>query len=979
MAQTTKVIDITKTYVPTDPNAFPENLGFNNREDYPNNANPILPYEGWNILPTSYGYKSFFGTNGKLGIDALPSRCDYILLYQKKTLENFLIALTEEGIYTKTTDTAGAWTHDVVITAPPTGTHYEWSWCVIGEVFYAYLQGGSSLYVISPYITYWIPADPVLDLAAVVDTVDNTATIPAGTYSYYVAYKETTTNHISVQGEGVTVTIPTLGDSVDLSWNPPAGNVASYIIYRVDSNGAVVYRDTGNTNLTFTDTGAGWTAGVMPLAGAIEYAAYAIQTRIPNTLNMAGQLGIFKAGVRLGFWDSENSIGHSGVDDKLDFVTSLKTLANTGQKFDNVTGKIVKCLQHGDGFIIYSTRSIVLVQRTTSGAFMWDSKVITGNAGIAYPKEVTMGQVDTIHYAWTSMGLLKIENGTFEVLVPQITDFLAENKNPIYLDLLQNRYLCLSMIDPAYIYGKVSFTEVTVPPTSYTFQYAYENWINNPGTCTAFAQLMNIAQIYSYAQNINNWDSLSKAAGVGYPINTDVPVYVFNARTSSYTVAGESLIPDISALVYRDLGLKTEYIIVDELGGFTTANWGQRLDSLPGVHTITYNGHIDLMSACIDTINYWEAELHYLRYALQNQTFAPAGDTIYGLFPWTFRAPNIHVEPDLLSGWMTSSIKQVAVAYTFSGDTKYRIAVFDIPECSTNWGLSWSGTDPGGMMASFLSGVNTYVINHTIDMFYRAAEFHTPLFYQYDLLGNPTLSATPGNAAPDLTLLCPLNSDPTSVVLNGVSMTPYLGTGVVCSLDSAVSSGFEIFTTAGSIIIPASSYLLQNGSAAPIYPIFEGALVYDMHLKKWGKFKGQYQTFLDYAPINNISTGIVPYEIFGIEAACLLSTGFIVAFDDAPSDSYLKYGKIGYTRGGMTEADEIVARFRQKSTGTLGLAVSIDGTNEDPDLLTTTVFTNVKDTVHYPDGVNGKWFAITLTGIFDLDYLEFTGHKTSRR
>ena len=104
MPQKPQIVDITKSYLPGDPNAFVQNLVNTDREDGEEKTLPLVPYEGYNFLPTSYGYKSFFGTNSQFGISALSSRVQHVLLYQIPTYKSRLIALCEDGIWVCTAD-----------------------------------------------------------------------------------------------------------------------------------------------------------------------------------------------------------------------------------------------------------------------------------------------------------------------------------------------------------------------------------------------------------------------------------------------------------------------------------------------------------------------------------------------------------------------------------------------------------------------------------------------------------------------------------------------------------------------------------------------------------------------------------------------------------------------------------------------------------------------------------------------------------
>ena len=69
--QQAHVIDLSRSYIPVDPESFYENMGFTGQEDAPERLLQIVPFEGYNFLPTMYGYKSYFDTTSKLNITTL--------------------------------------------------------------------------------------------------------------------------------------------------------------------------------------------------------------------------------------------------------------------------------------------------------------------------------------------------------------------------------------------------------------------------------------------------------------------------------------------------------------------------------------------------------------------------------------------------------------------------------------------------------------------------------------------------------------------------------------------------------------------------------------------------------------------------------------------------------------------------------------------------------------------------------------------
>jgi hypothetical protein len=170
--------------------------------------------------------------------------------------------------------------------------------------------------------------------------------------------------------------------------------------------------------------------------------------------------------------------------------------------------------------------------------------------------------------------------------------------------------------------------------------------------------------------------------------------------------------------------------------------------------------------------------------------------------------------------------------------------------------------------------------------------------------------------------------------------------------------------------LPGATFNLQDGSIGPIYPTYVGALVYDMALKKWGKFKGQFKQLIEYSPVNKIDEGIITYDNFGMDVGVLDTSGYLRLFDLNPSDSLAKWGKIGYYRAGFTRASEVIIHFRLPSTCTIKLEHSIDGRAINSDLTKETTVTSALS-ARFGLDVVGVWFNIVLAGQFDVQYIEF--------
>lgn len=180
------------------------------------------------------------------------------------------------------------------------------------------------------------------------------------------------------------------------------------------------------------------------------------------------------------------------------------------------------------------------------------------------------------------------------------------------------------------------------------------------------------------------------------------------------------------------------------------------------------------------------------------------------------------------------------------------------------------------------------------------------------------------------------------------------------------------------ISIPPGTFLFEDGNAAPIYPDFKGAYVYDMHLKKWGKFDGDYKRLLDYSAINTYMPNQQSFTRFGIFGGVLTADGKIRLFDDAPAVASITYGKIGYYRQGMTSLEEIRIHHRDFKTGAVRINSSIEGKLIEPSFTTTTNFI-ASSMWQVNGGYAAKWHTITVLGSFDLSYMEFRGIPAGRR
>jgi len=108
-----------------------------------------------------------------------------------------------------------------------------------------------------------------------------------------------------------------------------------------------------------------------------------------------------------------------------------------------VVGEIVLIKQHGNGFIIYATKSITLVVPLSGSPEKWSGRAIFSDVGVVFDIQVAMGQPDTVHYAITSGGLCVISNGNPEFVEPEVMDYIRKNNILYALSLVDSRYLLI--------------------------------------------------------------------------------------------------------------------------------------------------------------------------------------------------------------------------------------------------------------------------------------------------------------------------------------------------------------------------------------------------------------------------------------------------------------------------------------------------------------------------------------------------------
>ena len=984
--QRAKVIDVTRSYVPVDPDSYPDNYHGTGQEDSPEERVPVVPYNGQNFLPTSYGYKSYFGTSATLPMDALTTRIDHILMYQSATLVNALVVMAEDGIYTKTAADTSDWTHAITIELPADPlVHYEWTYCVINNELYMYRQGGSKVYKIEDVI----------------------------------------------------------------------GDVK-----------------------------------VLELS--------------PNFLNMEGQVGIFKAGGRLGFWDSDNSFSWSSVDDYMDFEPSVTTLAGNAKWTDQI-GNVVAVHAHADGFLIYTTKSIIWAQKRTDELNLYKAIPVFTGAGIAYPRQVAVGIPDSVHYAWTTMGVYKIENGIGTPIIPEVFDMMKMATQPIYLKLLNGRYLFIESLDPDFISGKAPYRKEVVPETPITFPGAQATLMDaidemilkgdsfcynvlpnyggfadqvdeNGAPATGMvSSLPNDAHPTSpnyqaqytcylrppmFGDGEVEWKN-SPCAINGYAptskpfnLNPTIPDF-FAARNTTYrAVTGDQMYTDGRWTIERFVAVQTAMWKIDEQG---LAALKAKLRSKQESDTQTAGSFTapvtvsQYSQACIsisvpgqfmppkfgmNKCSFW-----LTRYAIGKEdvsvrkTESERGEkvpkdviatpykwTTYGtdstdletakaqMSAWDGGRPVRFVQPGVQTAyqWPGGDIQYVSGWETYEPSTgAARVSLSEwakLPAGYTTWDCGGDAIIPGSIPKLYgrpsagcwinskrRVGTASLIANDDDSIrVYPDTAYCVLTGYTYTKADGSTGTVAANacgirSSLPDGSQTRPDHPEYREVPMESTAPTlePADDTGLMCS------TPFEPVTVPGTpevtvdwpdetVTIPETSFFLRDGSYAPLYPIMSGSFMYDLHLKKWGKIRHDYRHLFDYSPINKDNTGIVSINFFGITGGLLGVGNTLHLFDDAPADSWITWGKIGYYRLGMTSVEEVKVHFKTSCTGSLEIEGSLEGHYVGSGLKKTFMFNDTK-TLQVGVGASARWHNITLRGRYDISYMEYRGFVNGRR
>lgn len=1028
MATDVKIIDLRRSYVPIPPEVMPVSLHSTSPEDNPEARIPVIPYDGYNFMPTPQGYCSFFGINSKLGFDSVFNSSvpieDPEDISQEDLEAAFILGYQLSGSPEITT------MQEIYDSVPggPGNTEADYlAFLSVATLYEAYELFHTNQPEFFPALTAESGAPAGIDDLFMIQTREYQNILVALTD---VGIKTAKSGATEWEQE-VTLEAP----EEHREWSKC---VIDNVIY--------VYRQAEDHV---------WIAN--------EDNDYVFTQATPTGINMAGQLGIFKAGGRLGFWDSENSTGWGGLSNPIAFGDSEELSGFT--IFQDIVGRIILCLQHGDGFVIYATKSVVHVRRNPGSALLFAGRSVFNNNGISYRNEVAYGDPDTTHFAFTTGGVAQVVNGVAEFIIPEIATYLKEKRQPIYLQMLNSRYLYFKFLAPEYAQGRVGFRTEVAPGAVYTFAKAVQKlteWseavaaINISGstipeypgyvskasrpesillTIEKSAASIYLNHVYGYtayaqteeeeapvwrnyltrsisAERIAAWKNYS------YPTNPSYAGYAyFENLTNTDSGFDVSPLPEYPLILMPtgpgeagagpdvDLGSKIEYISRED------ASFNDAVTRLEAVGEVGYNENdfyskqetvFDSEERFMD--DWLDVVLHkFDRSDSGNQasiidsgSVAEGVSFVSGVSSWILdRSVHSYTTTRYYganekSAWLQHSLARIfRIIYTVqriktTGDTTVRIIQQIVSKrveyrylnnCLFKM-LGYTKIDAHG----HYDEDGDLVIDNTdaeapahVDVCEsdESLKKKNGYYFAFFFTDAPIAGTDPENEP--YSIAYPISPPWETGRLLGYSIP-----GLTIDGEEYPPEYF-IAASPADVVLPDSTIFLQDGSPAPEYPLFLGAFVFDVHYKKWGKAVTDFFHLVDLYPINNVAgEGYIPYDSFLPRVAALRDDGLIYIYDKYPEESELVIGKYGSYRKGTTTLHEVETQFREAASGSFSYEGSIDNKNLSSLFSKTYVYSNEDEFIAYA-GIDAKWFNFVYRGHFDLTLLEVTSQRAGRR
>lgn len=203
--------------------------------------------------------------------------------------------------------------------------------------------------------------------------------------------------------------------------------------------------------------------------------------------------------------------------------------------------------------------------------------------------------------------------------------------------------------------------------------------------------------------------------------------------------------------------------------------------------------------------------------------------------------------------------------------------------------------------------------------------------------------------------------------------------------DNKFANALEEFFNQPDLTGPETVFLTQTGAPGQFFPTWDRVLIWDRFLQRWGTCDVPLSLFIDLSPINEVTydpvgddfTTRFTYDNFLSRLGAVLESGVTTMWDDAPEDSYLVYGKIGWRRSMMTMMQEIFLEFAENPNANIILESSLDRRTLDPYNMRSEPIVRAGHTMYAT--ISARWFNIIVRGSrYHLTGLEFQGTEESR-
>lgn len=1029
----TQIIDVTRSFLPMDPETVTNNLMVSGQEDSPESILPVMAYEGYNFLPTAYGYRSYFDTSPHLNVNYLPVNCDYCIVFQLNNYQVRMIALCSDGIYWIAPTTAStSWVQGISMTALSPGTYKQWSFCIIENDLYIYRQGESTVTKYSQAGVFSSITPSFLNMTGQMGIFRANGRLGFWDSANSISWS----SNLSLSD--FTPAIETLaGNAI---FNDVLGRIVSI---RAFGNGFVIYSTKNIVGVTYNTSGS---------------MLFSADTIIENA----------------GIWDSKQVC--TGVSDEEHYAYTNVGIKQIGKGFQvtEVFTALYDYLKQSrdpvyldflQGRFLFLN---VIDTRFITGAVNFNTQLLTalsirflyngGNPVLTLPQidgipindfikdQILKGSDYGMVAEWTVDGS-KMVPGRLSSLDPYLLDdpTTPQDENS-YAGNLTNYYTQAELEtarDNASMVSVVSINDNS--PNNVQL-----GWTKIPygatGSVTANLARFKARQQKEWNEHGELVTQLQTQIAILAPDILDeyLPT-VYDTYTDAVTnLPADSLDNRVNLITLPWGGTETQtltgtgtnYPAWEFKKTFTTGlkiyqrkdyqytAWPVYFGTIRGSHS---PGGWDLDSngnSYSNTLE-WRMTSGQMGGAYQVVGVPTSGkpfqyttvqyDSALQLFEWNTYPTDV---PD--SSALFNAVENVALAYSAPPSSITR-DVWDIstPGSPVNLGTitcAYSRSETIVYTSSTL--FNSYkIIHHYYTLPTNHAAYTNGIqagaeiilfqdviriidyYFLGDDFGQPTYvssSITPWRHKRTTTKTLKSVSDSISVVSKATGTETNLDWGSylvggtppprftfstnqqTINFSGWASPPNSVLPKNVALTFPGSTFLLQDGAIAPIYPTYTGAYVYDIVYKKWGKFKGNYKTLIDYAPLNSNHQKVVSFSNFGMDAGTLDGNGIVTLFSPVCTDSYIKYGRLGYYRQGYTYPEVVTAHFSRPFTGEIEVEASLDGRSVHASLTESKSFTGVGYASMYPLYA-ARWFNFSITGEFDLRLLEFTGRISGRR